>query len=384
MGWLGNIFGSRKRREQRAEVLARLTDLYEGGGAERAWEPIVEALRADPEDEQLFHLAGQVLRSAGEPVTAELFDRAADAPHDPQRLFELGSELLTREQPEVAAVLLERALAFVPFDAVVRSELALAQARAGRPDMVIATLALHPCLGDDPGALFEFGWASLLTGDLEAAAGALGELHGAPSLRRKLQHALARAEHGEMEDARDYYFVEHAGVVLDAGGPLGGRYRTLEVDAARVAQWLADLGWLLEATVQRPRHVVAVSEARWALADAVARACGGAVLPTGATPPSRAIVPLLDAAEVESLDDGLPDDAVIVALTLEHGRSLSRAPAIVGAFARDARYGAALFDGPKATPSAELRAWFEARRALLPPRGPRVRAAWVPDAPLPR
>ena len=46
MGWLGNIFGSRKRREQRAEVLARLTDLYEGGGAERAWEPIVEALRA--------------------------------------------------------------------------------------------------------------------------------------------------------------------------------------------------------------------------------------------------------------------------------------------------------------------------------------------------
>ncbi|HBQ18324.1 MAG TPA: hypothetical protein DEF51_46760, partial [Myxococcales bacterium] len=69
---------------------------------------------------------------------------------------------------------------------------------------------------------------------------------------------------------------------------------------------------------------------------------------------------------------------------LEHGRSLSRAPAIVGAFARDARYGAGLFDGPKATPSAELRAWFEARRALLPPRGPRVRAAWVPDAPLPR
>lgn len=384
MGWLGNIFGSRKRRERRAEVLARLTDLFEGGGAPRAWEPLVEALRADPEDERLFHLAAKVLRSAGEPATAELFDRAADAPHDPQRLFELGSELLTREQAEVAAVLLERALAFFPFDAVVRSELALAQARAGRPEAVIATLALHPCLGDDPGALFEFGWASLLAGDLDAAEGALGELHGAPSLRRKLQHALARARHGPMEDARDYFFVEHAGVLLDSAGRLGGRHRALEVDAARLAGWLADFGWLLEAMVQRPRHVVAVDDAAWPLADAVARACGGAVLPRTKSPPSRAIVPVFEAADVEAHDDALPDDALIVALTADPTRSVSRAPALVGAFAREVTLGAELFSAPAGEPDPALREWFEARRALLPPRGPRVRAAWIPDAPLPR
>ena len=30
----------------------------------------------------------------------------------------------------------------------------LAHARSGHPDKVLATLALHPCLADDPGALF--------------------------------------------------------------------------------------------------------------------------------------------------------------------------------------------------------------------------------------
>ncbi|HJL16386.1 MAG TPA: hypothetical protein RMH99_12060, partial [Sandaracinaceae bacterium LLY-WYZ-13_1] len=261
MGWLGRIFGSGRRREARRRTELRLRARLEDAGAEATWPAVADALTADPEHDALLHVAAHVLRLGGEAPTAELFDRAADAPHDPQRLFELGSRLLSEEQPEVAAALLERALAFVPFDAVVRSELALAQARSGRPDKVLEALALHPCLGDDPGALFEFGWASLLTGDLEAAEGALGELHGAPALRRKLALALERARIGaaaEPPDARDFYFLEHGGLLLDADGPRRGRYEAWP--AARWPLVLADLGWYLKARVPRPRHVIALDE----------------------------------------------------------------------------------------------------------------------------
>ena len=174
--------------------------LLEREGARAAWSVLEAGLRSDPDPLELFHLAGHVLRLGGEHETAELFDRAADAPHDPQRLFELGSELLREEQPEAAAAMLERALAFAPFDAVVWSDLALAQARAGRPRAVMETLALHPCLAEDPGALFQFAWAALLAGDLEAAEGALAELHQAPALRTLLEHAVARARIGAASD----------------------------------------------------------------------------------------------------------------------------------------------------------------------------------------
>jgi hypothetical protein len=40
---------------------------------------------------------------------------------------------------------------------------------------VVETLALHPCLGDDSGALFLLEWASLLCRDLDSAEGALAE-----------------------------------------------------------------------------------------------------------------------------------------------------------------------------------------------------------------
>lgn len=387
MGWLGRIFGSRRRREDRLAVEARLRGVLEDDGPAAAWTGIAAALEADPEHDALFHLAAEVLRRGGDARTAELFDRAADAPHDPQRLFELGSTLLGEEQPEVAATLLERALRFVPFDAVVRSELALARARSGRPDKVLEALALHPCLADDAGALFEFGWASLLTGDLDAAEGALGELHGAPSLRRKLAQAIERARIGmaaDPPDARDYYFVEHGGLVIDAGGPSAGRFPSLSIDRAWMDAWLGALGWLLRAQVPKPRHVIAIDDAHAALAEAVARACDGVVRRPERGGLPRGIVPVRDGDVLAAVDPS--DELLVVAATLDPWRTAPRAPDVVGALARDATWtpdtlAAADGAGP---PDASLRSFVEPRRHLLPPNGKRVVSAYVPDAPLPR
>ncbi len=390
MGWLGNIFGSRKRREARLAVEEELRDALDTRDAASVWPRVVDAIRSDPEANGLYRLAGQALRLGGEATTAELFDRAADAPHDAQRLFELGSALLSNDEPEGAAVVLERAIAFVPFDAVVRSELALAHARSGDPDKVLATLALHPCLADDPGALFQLAWASLLKGDLGTAEDAAREIRGVGSLRHKLELAIDRAKASEaMRDARDFYFVEHAGIVLDSGGPLGGRYASLEVDDAWVRTLIGDAGAVLERLLPAPRRVIALDEEHWPLAEALATACGGSVLSPGRGRLPAAVLPLFEGSMIETRVDPesrKADDLWIFALTIDHRRSLARAPELVGAFAREARR-TAVSKAPfkrSGQPSAPLLDFVDSKRAYLPPRGERVRAAYLPDAPLPR
>ncbi|MBX3274797.1 MAG: hypothetical protein KF729_31325 [Sandaracinaceae bacterium] len=388
MGWLdGILFRSRRRREARRKKQETLQAALDAEGPDAVWPALVAALEEDPEDEALYRVAGRALLSGDARRVGELFDRAADAPHDPQRRFELGSALLAEGEAEAAAAVLEGALALAPFDAVVRSELALAHARSGRPAKVRATLALHPCLGDDPGALFELAWASLLEGDLDTAERAGHELHGAPVLRHKLELALDRARAGPlMHDARDYYFVEHGGVLLDGAGPLGGRYATLDADAAWMAQAIADAGAVLERLVPSPRRVVAIDDAHAELAQALARACRGALVAAGRGRLPSAIVPLWSAASLEALapESRRAPELWLFALTADHRRTIARAPELVGAFAREVTLARGPLPEALPAPSSTILDFVESRRAYLPPRGERVPTAYVPDAPLPR
>ena len=336
MGWISSLFGSRKRREARRVAEQRLRALLEARGGREAWPQIVRAIEIDPEADGLLRLGARALREGGEVPTAELLDRAADAPHDPQRLFELGSALLSADQPRVAVVVLDRALSLAPFDAVVRSELALAHARSGDPRRVLATLALHPCLADDPGALFELAWASLLTGDLETAQGAARQLRGAPALRHKLELAVDRARASPPPvDARDFYFVEHGAILLDSDGPLGGRYDARTLDAAWLARALGDAGAVLERLLSAPRHVVAIDDEHLPLAEALAEAAGATVLRAARGRVPGGVVPLIDAALIGQRLDAASrsaDDVLLFTLTADWSRRFGRAPLICGTF----------------------------------------------------
>ena len=387
MGLLERIFG-KKRREARRALEASVRATLEARGPTEAWQKLSASLAADRDPVDLFHLAAHVLRLGGELALAELFDRAADAPHDPQRLFELGTELLSADEAALSAAMLERALAFAPFDAMVRSELALAHARTGRPDRVVETLALHPCLGDDPGALFSFAWASLLRGDLGSAEDALNELRAAPPLEEKLRSAIDRARLGmasDPPDARDWLFVEHGALLLDAGGPLGGRYDALEAGPAWMSAILAQARWLLPELAPSARRVIAIDEAHRPLAEAVARACDAELIDPGKGRIPAAIVPLRsgEAMKVLSREDLDARDALLFALTVDFTRALPRVPDVIGAFARTVTRTAELDAHPsEADPS--LSAFIEPRRAHLRPSVIPARTAYVPDEPLPR
>jgi hypothetical protein len=257
----------------------------------------------------------------------------------------------------------------------------------------MAVLALHPNLGDDPGALFELAWASLLTGDLATARGArdeLGAFRSVPRLLPTLDAALARAEIAHASsppDARDYYFLEHGGLVLDDSGPERGRYGARALDRAAVAHLLGLAAWAIRELVVAPRRIFHASEAAAPFAHALARAVGGEAMALPESHGAAGILVARAADELEPLSSTLREkrsQVFTLALALDPRKTVAPAPDFVGAFIRDPSFVLPFDEALALTVEADeaLAAFVEVRRAHLPPRGRRDQSAYVPDAPL--
>jgi hypothetical protein len=186
-------------------------------------------------------------------------------------------------------------------------------------------------------------------------------------------------------DARDWLFVEHGALLIDARGPLGGRYDALDAGAEWVGAILREARWLLPELAPGARRVIAIDEAHRPLAEAVARACEAELLGPGKGRIPAAIVPLLRGEDMKRLshEDLDAEDALLFALTVDFTRTLPRVPDVIGAFARTATLTGELDIGP-GEPAASLSAFVEPRRAHLRPRVIPARTAYVPDEPLPR
>jgi hypothetical protein len=146
---------------------------------------------------------------------------------------------------------------------------------------------------------------------------------------------------------------------------------------------------VVERLVPAPRHVIALDQEHRPLAEALADACMGTVLPPGQGRLPGGVVPLIEGRMIEErLGDASrrADNVWVFALTLDWSRSVKRAPEFVGAFARRVHVADGALEAPAraGAPSAELLQFVESRRAMLPPAGERIRTAYVPDAPLPR
>jgi len=395
VGFWRRFFGGRSEEEEKrvAESADAARALLSAGDPAGAFVALRPALIADPDFPAHLKQASDLCTRLGDPELAELFASAADASEDVQRAFELGSQLLSLEDAELAAAILSKATELAPFDAVLRSETAIAFARAGRPQDVVETLALHPNLADDPGALFEFAWASLLVGDTRAARGSrsqLATLNAAKRLLDKLDAALLRAEVATAEeppDARDYYFLEHGGLLIDAAGEGRGRYGEVDLDGARVGRIIRDLGAALTALWPKPRRIMAGSTRDRVLAAAIAEEVGGELIDTGQGRKPSGLLVVRDAAALERLDPRIyldTSDVLTFALMLRWDAGLSRAPDFVGVMARRAAQSDATIEPSREAEDAQLSSFVEGRRGYLPPSGRHVHTAYLPDAPLPR
>lgn len=363
MSFWRRLFGRRDEALEGARAA-----LLQGKGAE-AWGL---ALRARGPD--AWRIASRAARTLGRIELATRLDRAADDPADTERLADLAGALARAGELEGAILVLEEALAQAPFDAVLRSEIAILLARAARPAESAAALALHPCLADDPGALFQFAWSSLLAGDVRAARDCLPELarhRAAASLTRTLERALARA--GAVpapRDLRDWLFVEHGALLLDAGSP---RLCAEPMEIARDSA--AEIAAVLRALGERPARVIAAGEPSLESARLLASALGAELVATPRAGIPAGLVVANDARALEPLAAHTAGAAAIRTLAwilpIEGGAPV---PDLAGAIARRIEPGAAPIE-----PASDLVGYASARAELWRAR---ERRAFVPDAPL--
>jgi hypothetical protein len=404
MGLLDWLPGKRRavREEACAAAAAESGAILARGDARAALVCAERALGEAPDDARLLRAAADALQVLGRVKTAELARRAADAPHDVPRALELGAQLLGEDALPLADAVLGHALTLAPFDAVVRSERALAQALAGRHDAAVATLSLHPCLADDPGALFQFAWSSLLAGDPAAAAGAAEELARHPSaenLRRRLDAALRRAEippDAEPPDARDYYFLEHGALLLEPAPVPSARFDALELDAVHASRIVSRAAAALRLLAVQPPTCVAVDEQALPYAEALGaalsvRAC---MLPAAGRVPDGVLVARVAGDLAPALDRlGAHEGRVLtLAIAQPHAERAPCAPDLLGVFAARLRFAVEpevlvriVADAAREAPPfhARLTAFVEARRALLPPHADtHAVSAYLADAPL--
>ncbi|UJR81618.1 tetratricopeptide repeat protein [Sandaracinus amylolyticus] len=337
----------------------------ERGAHEDAWNA---ALRSKSVDAR--RIASRAARARGMIELAVRLDRAADDPADTERLFDLAGALARQGELDAAITTLEDALAMSPFDAVLRSELAILLARAARPAESAATLALHPCLADDPGALFQFAWSSLLAGDHRAARECvpqLAEHDDAHPLAMVLEAALDRADAvPPPRDLRDWLFVEHGALLLDGSAPRA------PVDPDHVARILTpSVVASLDALDDRPRRIITTDRA---VATELATRLDVELVTARAGIPEGLLV-VRDARELEPLLAHVATHASVrtLAWTLDTSSS-AIVPDLVGTVVhRTAR-------APELASPADLERYVTARRALLTTA--RIPRPFVPDAPL--
>lgn len=366
---------------RRIDVLGDARQALADGGLEKAWSLTVGAL-AGRRPSDALHLAAEIARARGHTMLAAALDRAGDDPSDTSRLADASTLLVRRGELEAAIAILELALTLAPFDAVLRSELALLLARAARPAESVAALALHPCLADDPGALFQFAWSSLLSGDERAAIECRETLAQHPSARALvgvLDAALERASRTSApRDLRDWIFVEHGALLLDRAGPHDGAYASLSADDALAAVLAPRVVVALESS---PSRVLAGDEESLSAARVIASALG--VGPVEGPP--RAGIPegLVVVRRARALKELQPRIRVgarvrTLALVLELDDA-PFVPDVIGAIARSVGEGVLAADPRE--PEA-IGATARARGSLLPPATERASRAFLADAPL--
>lgn len=351
-GSFGGLFRSRRVRlgdARRDGLLVTAQGLLDKGLWQEARVLLEQELAEGGPHVSVLRALEICYRESGDLGMTAAVGRLADALDDPQRLFELGSLLLSAFRPRSAASVLEAALLRAPFDAVIRSEAALAFQYARRPDKALEMLALHPCLADDAGALFSFGWCSLLCCDVQAAQGALGGLleEGDPErkpLALRLQGAIERMQTlgARPRTLAEWVFVEYGSVLLDESPEGRGRYVLLRADHRwflRIANTVAALARSRCLDMDAEVRVSYADAAARSLAEACAEVLGGEVTPweQGAALPGLLVASSPEGLLRQKGEWQRPGVVTLVAL-MPGTTPASITPDLIGAFADSAKW----------------------------------------------
>ena len=319
---------------------------------------LLQSLTADPVHAGALEAASRICRLLGASDDAALFEAVAARPADAQALYALGYRMVDQGRPDVAAPLLQRALAAQPADVTIRRELAYARLQSGQ---FAASLAALVPLEDNPDlseterldVLLTLAEAALYAGDREACRQRLE--HAEELVPEDDQRERLDALHGQLGRSarwkelsglglREWHFIQHAGVILKvAGGYFEdgtwlGRYDVLDLRLdmlAFLAQRLCDLLGTLELPTE---VVVPASPLAAPLAWALAQRLGAELVEDLDGVDDRpALLVAASAAELAPLAPRLvphTGDLRVFAVALDWERDAPVCPEVAGVLAR--------------------------------------------------
>lgn len=335
-------------------------DQVRRGQVRAALGTLLQTLAADPTHLGALEAAGRICRMLGATDDAQYFEAVAAHPTDSQALYDLAYRLVDQSRPEVAAPLLQRALAANPADAGIRRELAFARLQSGNFSGSLA--ALVP-LEDNPDlseterldVLLTLAEAALYAGDRQAARMRLDhaeELVPEDDQRERLDALFAQAGRSarwpSLKDLglREWHYIQHAGVILKVAGGYfedntwQGRYDVLDLRLDMLGFLVKRLTDLLETLQIEAEVVVAASPLSAPLAWAAARLLDAEVVDELKDAEDRpALLVAASAAELTPLAGRLArhsGELSVFAVALDWERDAPVCPEVVGVMARRA------------------------------------------------
>lgn len=333
-------------------LLAAAEQRIENGDPRAGLRILFDLLRLAPLHQKGLETAARLSADLGSRQEAELFAALLADPEDPQNLYDMGFTFVEAGLPEVGMNYLQLCHERVPDDFLVRYELAYALFLAGRYAEALPLLeglTVDPNhAGPEPLAagllLVE---AYLYAGDAERARAsherlAAGDITGdAAAQLDALSLLLARADlfpDRETLGPREWYFIEHGGVILQVQrNPLGELHRA-RLDAPFLAGLMRRLLIQLLALDQKPEVIQSLSDQARPIADVLARRLGVASEPFDANRGGRSLIVMLHPGEASAHLAELRDHeegVELFALFSDPRREYPLAPEITGLWAAE-------------------------------------------------
>lgn len=227
-------------QQQVEELLGYIEDLMAEEDYSRAQDILNNALRLDHFDIRIYERYAFVLRMMGMGDAAELFEKVAFNPNDPQPLFELARALMKDKMYGVAINPLLRVSEMVPMAAAVNFELGYAYMKEFDIPAARRHFEYAYELEQSPATAYYLGYVALLQNDISITEQLIGYMdrhfettgEEKPPTLQMLKDMMARYEaFPEPQTVRDWHFIQYGTPLLrlskeDLGddGDLNGRY----------------------------------------------------------------------------------------------------------------------------------------------------------------
>ncbi|WP_152559195.1 tetratricopeptide repeat protein [Tumebacillus flagellatus] len=258
-----------KQREQLQQMLQHIEDCMAEDLYDRAQEVLNTCLKLEVFDIRVYQRYAFVLRMLDRVPAAELFEKVAMNPDDPEAYYAVAQALLKDNLFGSAINPLRKTIELVPMAANATFELAYALLKEFRMEDALEHFKTAYEYSPSPNTAFYVAYTSLLSRDVEGAKALFPYMESEyakhnqePVMLNILRDMVTRYEAFPPKDLRDWHFVQYGTPLLrtsdedlgEANENLNGRFVFINYGWLNVATILVTLKRLIEEVPGFPQY----------------------------------------------------------------------------------------------------------------------------------